>query len=53
MASTVASIVASIVISKFFYYTILVTMSAKSFFQQNFNLNWTRIQRGMDLGCLL
>jgi hypothetical protein len=30
---------------------ILVTISAKSFFQQNFNLKWTRIQRGLDLGC--
>jgi hypothetical protein len=47
----VVSIVASIVISKFLHYTILVTMSAKSFFQQNFNLKWTRIQCGMDLGC--
>jgi hypothetical protein len=37
----VASIVSSIVISKFLYCTIL----------ENFNLNWTRIQRGVDLGC--
>jgi hypothetical protein len=27
------------------------TLSAKTFFQQNFNLKWTRIQGGMDLGC--
>jgi hypothetical protein len=47
----VASIVFSIVISKFLHCTIIVTISAKSFFQQNFNLKWTRIQRGMDLGC--
>jgi hypothetical protein len=38
-------IVASIVISKFLQYTILVT---KSFFQQNFNLNWTKIQHGQE-----
>jgi hypothetical protein len=44
-------IMASTVISKFLHNTILVTISAKSFFQQNFNLNWTRIQRGLDLGC--
>jgi hypothetical protein len=31
-------IVASIVLSKFLHYTILVTISSKSFFQQNFNL---------------
>jgi hypothetical protein len=30
---------------------ILVTISGKSFFQQNFNLKITRIQRGLDLGC--
>jgi hypothetical protein len=46
-----ASIVSSIVISKFLHCRILVTKSAKSFFQQNFNLKWTRIQRGLDLGC--
>jgi hypothetical protein len=37
----VASIVSSIVISKFLHCTIL----------ENFNLKWTRIQHGMDLGC--
>jgi hypothetical protein len=37
----VAFIVSSIVISKFLHYTIL----------GNINLKWTRIQRGMDLGC--
>jgi hypothetical protein len=37
----VASIVSSIVTSKFLHCTIL----------ENFNLKWTRIQRGMDLGC--
>jgi hypothetical protein len=37
----VAFIVSSIVISKFLHCTIL----------ENFNLKWTRIQRGMDLGC--
>jgi hypothetical protein len=42
--------VVSIEISKFLHCTILVTISAKSFFQQNFNLKWTKIQRGMDLG---
>jgi hypothetical protein len=47
---TMVSMVASIVISKFLHCTILVTISAKSFFQQNFNLKWTRIQRGPDLG---
>jgi hypothetical protein len=31
-------IAASIVISKFLHNTILATISAKSFFQQNFNL---------------
>jgi hypothetical protein len=36
-----ASIVSSIVISKFLHCTIL----------ENFNLKWTRIQRGVDLGC--
>jgi hypothetical protein len=36
-----ASIVSSIVISKFLQCTIL----------ENFNLKWTRIQRGVDLGC--
>jgi hypothetical protein len=35
---TVPSIVASTMISKFLHYTILVIISAKSFFQQNFNL---------------
>jgi hypothetical protein len=45
------SIVASIVISKFLHCTILVTISGKSFFQQNFNLKMTRIQGGLDLGC--
>jgi hypothetical protein len=40
--------VASIVISKFLHYTILVTTSAKSFFQQKFNLKWTRIQCGQE-----
>jgi hypothetical protein len=49
----VVSIMASIVISRFLHYTILVTISAKSFFQQNFNLKWTRIQRSLDLGLLL
>jgi hypothetical protein len=38
---TVASIVFSIVISKFLHCTIL----------ENFNLKWTTIQCGMDLGC--
>jgi hypothetical protein len=38
---TVASIVSSIVISKFLHYTIL----------ENFNLKWIRIQRGVNLGC--
>jgi hypothetical protein len=33
-----AATVASIVIPKFLHYTILVTISAKSFFQQNFSL---------------
>jgi hypothetical protein len=47
----VVSIVALIVISKFLHCTILVTISARSFFQQNFNLKWTRIQCGLDLGC--
>jgi hypothetical protein len=37
---TVASIAASIVISKFLHCTILVTSSAKSFFQQNLNLTY-------------
>jgi integral membrane sensor domain MASE1 len=42
------SIMASIVISKFLYYIILVTISGKSFFQQNFNLTpkalwWTKM----------
>jgi hypothetical protein len=41
------SIVASIVISKFLHYIILVTMSSKNFFQQNFNLKMTRIQHGV------
>jgi hypothetical protein len=41
----------SIVISKLLHYSILVTISAKSFFQKNFNLKWTRIQCGLDLGC--
>jgi hypothetical protein len=45
------SIVVSIVISKFLCHTILVTISGKSFFQQNFNLKMTRIHHGMDLGC--
>jgi hypothetical protein len=45
--------VASIVISKFRHCIILVTISTKSFFQQNFNLIWTRIQHGLDLGCCL
>jgi hypothetical protein len=47
---TVASIVTSIVISKFLHYTIrfLHWTSTKSFFQQNFNLNWTRIQHGQE-----
>jgi hypothetical protein len=48
---TMVSIVASIVISKFLYYTILVTISGKRFFQQNFNLKMKRIQHGVDLGC--
>jgi hypothetical protein len=39
---------ASIVISKFLQGTILVTTSVKSFFQHNFNLIWTRIQRGQE-----
>jgi hypothetical protein len=39
--------VASIVISKFLRCTILVTISGKRFFQQNFNLKMTRIQRGV------
>jgi hypothetical protein len=47
----VVSIVASIVIPKFLHCTILVTLSVKSSFQQNFNLKWARIQCGMDLGC--
>jgi hypothetical protein len=46
---TVVSIVASIVISKFLHYTILATISVKSFFQQNFNLIWTRIQSGLGI----
>jgi hypothetical protein len=46
-----STVMASIVISKFLHCTILVTISAKSFFQQNFNLKWTRIQRGLDLRC--
>jgi hypothetical protein len=43
------SIVASIVISKFLHCTILVTISGKRFFQQNFNFKddknpmWRRI----------
>jgi hypothetical protein len=41
------SIVASMVISKFLHYIILVTISAKNFIQQNFNLKMTRIQRGV------
>jgi hypothetical protein len=36
-----ASVVSSIVISKLLHCIIL----------ENFNLKWTRIQRGMDLGC--
>jgi hypothetical protein len=36
------------VISNFFQCTIIVTTSAKSFFQQNFNLQWTRSQRGQE-----
>jgi hypothetical protein len=48
---TMASIESSIVISKFLHCTILVTMSAKSYFQENFNLKWIRIQHGVDLGC--
>jgi hypothetical protein len=39
------SIVISIVISKFLHCIILVTISAKNFFQQNFKM--TRIQRGL------
>jgi hypothetical protein len=35
---SVVLIVASIVISRYLHCTILVTISAKSFFQQNFNL---------------
>jgi hypothetical protein len=44
---------ASIVISKFLHYTILFTISVKSFFQQNFNLIWTRIQHGLEPWMLL
>jgi hypothetical protein len=47
------SIVASIVISKFLHCTILVTISGKCFFQQNFNLKMTRIQRGIGSWMLL
>jgi hypothetical protein len=36
------------VISKFLHYTTPITTSAKSFFQQNFNSIWTRIQRGQE-----
>jgi hypothetical protein len=36
------------VASKFLHCTILVTTSAKSFFQQNFSLNWTRILLGYE-----
>ena len=46
-----ASIVASIVISKFLHYTILVTISTRTSSKKNFNLMWTRIQCGLDLGC--
>jgi hypothetical protein len=38
-----ATIVSLIVISKFIHCTMLVTISSKSFFQQNFNLKWIRI----------
>jgi hypothetical protein len=51
--STMVSIVASIVISKFLHYTILVTISGKRFFQENFNLKMTRIQRGVGSWMLL
>ena len=40
------STMASTLIPKFFQCTILFTTSSKSFFQQNFYLNWTRIQHG-------
>ena len=50
-SSTMDLIVVSIVISKFLHCKILVIISTKSFFQQNFNLKWTRIQRGLDLRC--
>jgi hypothetical protein len=43
-----ASIIASIVISKFFHNTLLITTIAESFFLQNFNLIWTRIQCGQE-----
>jgi hypothetical protein len=46
---TMVSIMASIVISKFLHCIILVIISVKSFFQQNFNLIWTRIQRGVGI----
>jgi hypothetical protein len=42
---------ALVVISKFLHFTILVIISAKSYFYQNFNLKWKRIQCGLDLGC--
>jgi hypothetical protein len=51
--STMVSIVALIVISKFLHYTILVTISGKRFFQQNFNLKMTRIQHGVGSWMLL
>jgi hypothetical protein len=40
----------SIVISKFLHYTILVTISGKSFFPNNFNLKLTRFEHGVNLG---
>ena len=44
------SIVASIVISKFLHCTILVILSGKRFFQQNFNLKMTMILDAVQ-GC--
>jgi hypothetical protein len=49
---TLVSIMASIVISNFLHCIILVTISGKSFFQQNFNLKWARIGSWMLLDVL-
>jgi hypothetical protein len=40
----------SIVISKFLHYTILVTISGKSFFPNNFNIKLTRFEHSVNLG---